>query len=502
MRFVPSTPNGSRLLSALEETSDSHDPVLAQDVLTKAAEVIEAREAGKTPLQPTAEHQILQVLADWTDAHFAEDPQDAAAHQATLETQSGTHPFAFAKAQELLQGHGKDCPPYDGRPPYQNTYYRPWKGNGHGQDDFGMVKHALKNDAKIGFYGDWGTGGADAWQLFYEMMKHKPDVLLHLGDIYNTGNRYDIEHKFLRPMNDVCRHLGVTRPPVLTIPGNHEYFTKAKCYFHMLDTLNSAHGADWLQEASFFCLRTADHGNPKDRWQFIGSDTGLQSYTKRHGHGADAGKTVPGFEDSELEWHRARIAEFPGRTVFLSHHQVVSPDFPMYSGPPSGASGNFAYWNPNLVEAFACDMPSGSANSNTTYLDAIDLWLWGHDHWFVPFVDNLAVPTFGQTPATAKLRRGRLLGGSARETSATRSVAQAVSDWVVKDASGDMVLPDFTPDNTPHNRLYDAICNHTYAILDLGTGVLNHYQTPAWDHGKQPPAQTRPLKNPFLTDTF
>ncbi|WP_420013982.1 metallophosphoesterase family protein [Tateyamaria sp.] len=487
MRFVPSTPNGSLLLSALEETSDSHDTALAQDILAKAAEVIEAREAGKTPDQPTTEHQIVQVLAEWTDAHLADDPQKASVHQAELEAKSGAHPFAFAKAQDLLRRRGHDRPPYDG------TYYRPWDPNDASQKDFGKVKHHLKNDAKIGFYGDWGTGGEDAWHLFYEMMKHEPDVLLHLGDIYNTGNHYDIKHKFLEPMDEVCRHLGVSRPPVLTIPGNHEYFTKAKSYFHMLDTLNSAHGSEWLQEASFFCLRTADH-----KWQFIGSDTGLQSYTKRHGHGAGAGKTVPGFEDSELEWHRKRISEFPGRTVFLSHHQVVSPDFSMYSGPASGASGNYTYWNPNLVEAFACHMPSGSANPNKTYLEAIDLWLWGHDHWFVPFVDNVTVPTFGQTPAGAKLRRGRLLGGSARETKATRTVAPAFAGLVAKDDKGDPALPD----NTPKSQLYNAICNHTYGILDLSTGLLNHYQTPAWYDGTKQPPQTRTLKNPILTDKF
>jgi hypothetical protein len=60
---------------------------------------------------------------------------------------------------------------------------------------------------------------------------------------------------------------------------------------------------------------------------------------------------------------------------------------------------------------------------------------------------------------------------------------------VRKDANGQPIVP---------GQINDGLFNHTYAILDLGSGIISHYEVPAWEPGDANPIKTCPV-NPLLT---
>src|SRR5258708_3552213 len=65
--------------------------------------------------------------------------------------------------------------------------YRRWKS----PDDF--VINSLPAECQIGIIGDWGTGDASAVALLREVARLKPDLLIHLGDIYYSCTASEAE---------------------------------------------------------------------------------------------------------------------------------------------------------------------------------------------------------------------------------------------------------------------------------------------------------------------
>ena len=45
----------------------------------------------------------------------------------------------------------------------------------------------FKADARVALVGDWGTGAQPAVQVLKQIATWKPDILIHLGDIYYSG---------------------------------------------------------------------------------------------------------------------------------------------------------------------------------------------------------------------------------------------------------------------------------------------------------------------------
>ena len=45
----------------------------------------------------------------------------------------------------------------------------------------------IKPDARVAIVGDWGTGAQPAIQLLKQINDEKPDIFIHLGDIYYLG---------------------------------------------------------------------------------------------------------------------------------------------------------------------------------------------------------------------------------------------------------------------------------------------------------------------------
>src|SRR5262249_1625037 len=133
----------------------------------------------------------------------------------------------------------------------------------------------------------------------------------HLGDVYYSGTEFECTRNVLTVMDDLVRELAIERPPFFTIPGNHEYYSGGAGFYEMIGKINAGI-AGARQQASYFCLRSAD-----DKWQLLGMDTGYNA----HIPGLPVG---PPLQPSEVTWHRDKLDKFPGSTILLSHHQLFS----------------------------------------------------------------------------------------------------------------------------------------------------------------------------------
>lgn len=150
----------------------------------------------------------------------------------------------------------------------------------------------IPNRARIALLGDWGTGRYGAVTCANTIAAKRPayDVLIHLGDVYYSGTRDEIQRRFL----DVW--------PV--VPGaisracnsNHEMYAGGFGFFDMILPA-------FKQPASFFCLEN-------DYYRIIGLDTGYDE-------GDLAG--------NQAAWVRNLVASAGNRKiVLLSHHQPYS----------------------------------------------------------------------------------------------------------------------------------------------------------------------------------
>ncbi len=160
----------------------------------------------------------------------------------------------------------------------------------------------LDQKSKIAIIGDWGTGDEVAINLLQQVASLKPEVLVHLGDVYYAGTQQEEQANFL----DICRHVLGNDVPLFSLCGNHDMYSGGNGYYWLVDHIG--------QQASYFCLQNA-------KWQFLAMDTG---------HNDNNPLTVAGnmtslmkFEGwSEADWHMARIQQGNRRTVLFSHHQL------------------------------------------------------------------------------------------------------------------------------------------------------------------------------------
>jgi hypothetical protein len=145
----------------------------------------------------------------------------------------------------------------------------------------------------------------------------------------------------------------------------------------MIQSLNAGalnHGS------SFFCLRTADAA-----WQLLAMDTGYNDYNP-----FNVADVLTFVAPDEQKWHLGRLAEFSGRTILLSHHQLFSAFSRIGAANPAGKP---VPYNPRLLETF---------NSFAKVAKQIAAWFWGHEHTLSIYEDGCL-----------GLARGRCLGHGA-----------------------------------------------------------------------------------------
>jgi DNA repair exonuclease SbcCD nuclease subunit len=329
--------------------------------------------------------------------------------------------------------------------------YNSWKKEGENDLNYGVIDYKLSNDAKVAIIGDWGTGMEDAKYLLKTIMEqHKPEVVIHLGDIYYSGTASECEEHFAKIFTEVFDEvLGKgNRIPIFSIPGNHDYYAFGYPYYAMVDTLNLPH-KEQFQPASFFCLRTQDEG-----WQFLGMDTSFEDSKPQDQ--INFTLPAPSIHDCEAEWHTDKLENFDGGSILLSHHQLFSANSKL-----NGSDSDFAsipYLNKRLLNIF-----------QPYFGHKIGAWFWGHEHNQVMFDNNL----FG-------LPKGRLVGASAYQEA--REDKPYVSKFDSVPFYEDIKL-----------KSTNGFFNHGYAVLDFSQRstpkdkvVTEYYEYPSWEKTPNP----------------
>lgn len=279
----------------------------------------------------------------------------------------------------------------------------------------GSAVLSMRDAATVAIVGDWGTGTDTAIAVINEIAAHRPDVLIHLGDIYYSGTPDEAAGNFLTPIRTA-----LPEAHVLTLCGNHDVYSGGAGYYGLLQNIG--------QPASFFCLRNDD-------WQFCAMDTGLNDRDP-----LDVTTNLTRVEPDEEDWLCARIAEFPGKTILLSHHQPFSA---LEQIGPARADGSFAPANPNLLASLERFSAAGR----------IAAWFWGHEHAF-----SVYAPYLG-------LDKGRCLGHGAVPVFVDAPPSAAAT--MIADPPR-LVGPPLGSDGVTYA--------HGYAIVSLGAGTVDYYQ--------------------------
>lgn len=287
----------------------------------------------------------------------------------------------------------------------------------------------IKANARVALIGDWGTGAQPAIQVLKHIAGWKPDVLIHLGDIYYSGTPAECASNFTSLIQGVLRN-GNHDLAAYTLAGNHDMYCGGIGYYDLIQHLNPG---PLRQPASFFCLRSAD-----EKWQLLAMDTGLHDYSP-----LEVDEAVTFIEDDELEWHCSRLKEFPGRTILLSHHQMFSAFSPIGRADKNGRR---SATNPHLLKAFR----------SMTACGRIPAWYWGHEH------------TLSIYDPFAGLQRGRCLGHGA--------VPVSILDKIYEPIPG----LDETPTIVAKTQLGQrgGVYAHGYAVLSFEPAacVAEYYQ--------------------------
>ena len=433
MSFSPEAPHAALLMAALEHAVK--ESAIAPAIAAETREFL-LKLDDDPAAQPTSEvEQGAALTAQWLKHMNSGDLDDADALGKQIENASPTHPFPMAAAVQAI--HQLGLVQASSSP---KEYYR-----SPSSPNFGVIQWTLPDNAKVAIIGDWGTGSEDKDYLLDQLLTNNPGIaaILHTGDIYEAGTFSNVRDNFVKPLQMAFQKHG--NIPVYAVPGDHEYLhNRAEAYFDMLNTLNGS-GAE-KQEASYFCLRTKSGG-----WQILGGDTG---YTSRSGN-------QPGLDGPEKDWHEQKVHNFKGKTIFLTHRQFVSAYDPLNDQPPYNT-------NAELLSSMSAMLPK------------ISLFLWGHEHRFVPY----DIPAY-----TTKLR---LMGGSGRHPKPQQMIDPSI------------VLPNgLTPPvwTGSDNKYWDdhkkkfanfSVSNHSYAILDLGASQISYYQISAWMNGTPNPTKGSP----------
>lgn len=187
----------------------------------------------------------------------------------------------------------------------------------------------------IAMVGDWGTGLPTSTRIASAMKGKKPDVTVHLGDVYYSGLESEVNSNFLPnwPAGTFAS---------FAVNSNHEMYSGGEGYFRVTlkDKAFQPH-----QKASYFCLSMP-------AWQLIGLDSAYAAPDFLYHHG--------GLADSQVEWLEYQLAlgaKNNQRSIILTHHNPLS----------ASATGG--------VDKGLLDRLTQAGSQNPFHF-----WYWAHEH--------------------------------------------------------------------------------------------------------------------------
>jgi hypothetical protein len=163
----------------------------------------------------------------------------------------------------------------------------------------------LPPKATIALLADWGGDNPAARHIAGAVTRQKPNLAIHLGDIYYGGIKTECE-SFLQlwPLQTNIRYpeLGVPPRTSYALNGNHEMYSGGEAYFNVV---LKAFG----QPQPFFCLEA-------DYWRIIGLDTAYAG-----------GRLKPTGPDDPIStqwnWLTGLLRNVGKKNILLTHHQPV-----------------------------------------------------------------------------------------------------------------------------------------------------------------------------------
>lgn len=182
-------------------------------------------------------------------------------------------------------------------------------------------RFTLEPQARIALVGDWGTGTPNAQAVAAQIKARNPDHVIHLGDVYYSGTKDEIEKRFL----SIWRNLQIPAQ-FWALNSNHEMYSGGHGYFEK--TLK-----EFKQPASYFSLEN-------ENWRFIGLDSGYVDHN---------------LNKEQVEWLNAQLSDDSAKTFLMTHHQLFSA----YEGQGD-----------RMEEKVAPHLNDGT----------IFGWFWGHEH--------------------------------------------------------------------------------------------------------------------------
>ncbi|MCP3139259.1 metallophosphoesterase family protein [Pyxidicoccus xibeiensis] len=197
----------------------------------------------------------------------------------------------------------------------------------------------MPSGASIAMLSDWGTGLYGAPICADSIQRAKPQVILHLGDVYYAGTETEVKERFLRFFPQVP---GAIRR---ASNSNHEMYSGGYAYFR-----NTLPALD--QFASYFALEN-------DRWLLVGLDTGYAEHD------------LFGDQVAWLDRLMKRAKEKGQKVILTSHHQPFS----IFEGQ-----------GPKLLAKVQHLLTSKQ----------VFAWYWGHEHRCVLHAKHPAWAMYGR----------------------------------------------------------------------------------------------------------
>jgi calcineurin-like phosphoesterase family protein len=151
----------------------------------------------------------------------------------------------------------------------------------------------LPESCSLAIVGDWGTGTDGANKVLEQILTYNTDYFMHLGDIYYSGTKNEVDRRFLEPLK-------AFKGRKFTLMGNHDAYSGGQGYYYAVDSIG--------QESCHFTL-----GN--EYINFIALNTGWSDRKPIN-------KQTVHLHDSEVEWAKAALSH--KKNILLSHHQPFS----------------------------------------------------------------------------------------------------------------------------------------------------------------------------------
>jgi hypothetical protein len=208
--------------------------------------------------------------------------------------------------------------------------------------------YSIPSTCVIALAADWGTGTASAYAVRDQIRARRPDITIHLGDVYYSGTDQEFKDFFLGeddwPRGSLQRAGPRSAGGTYTLNANHEMYSGGTGYFRVaLPSLG--------QQTSYFCLEN-------EHWRFVAIDTG---YFSRSVPLLERIPALHHLHTANLAWlERVVFADRTDRrpVVLLSHHQWFSAYDSEYKR---------------------------IGKQVRPFLDRVLLWFWGHEHRFAGY---------------------------------------------------------------------------------------------------------------------